>query len=90
MASERPASLKRVNVYVDPDDLDQVARELGCRRSDAVRHLIDNYLLAAEIDAARRLPGPGPDPIFRRGPAYALPATAEDTVLSGEDAERDR
>jgi hypothetical protein len=69
--------LKRVNVYVDPDDLAAVARELGCRPSEAVRQLIDNYLLATEIDAIRRTPGGAPDQVFRKGPGYRLPEIPE-------------
>ena len=67
--------LKRVNVYVDPDDLRRVAQELGCRPSEVVRRLIDNYLLAAEIDDIRRMPGRGPDQVFRNGAHYQLPST---------------
>lgn len=66
-------ALKRVNVYVDPDDLRRVAEELGCRPSEAVRRLIDNYLLAVEVDEVRRLPGRGPEAVFRRSEQYALP-----------------
>lgn len=66
------AALKRVNVYVNPDDLNRVATELGCRPSEAVRRLIDNYLLAAEIDEVRRMPGRAPEQVFRRGPGYEL------------------
>ena len=69
--------LKRINVYVDPDDLNRVARELSCRPSEAVRRLIDNYLLASEIDEVRRMPGPGPDQVFRRGHDYRLPPIPE-------------
>ena len=72
--------LKRINVYVDPDDLNRVARELGCRPSEAVRRLIDNYLLASEIDEVRRMPGPGPDQLFRMGRDYQLPP-----IPDGED-----
>jgi hypothetical protein len=81
-----PTHLKRINVYVDPDDLDRVARELGCRPSEAVRRLIDNYLLAAEIDEIRRMLGPGPEEVFRRGPAYRLPATPDGEGLDEGDA----
>jgi hypothetical protein len=69
----RPAPLKRVSVYVNPDDLAAVARELGCRPSKAVRQLIDNYLLATEIDAIPRMPGGAPDQVFRKGRGYRLP-----------------
>jgi hypothetical protein len=70
--------LKRINVYVDPDDLARVARELGCRPSEAVRQLIDNYLLATEIDEVRRMPGDAPEQVFRKGPRYRLPAIPDD------------
>src|SRR5262249_7367667 len=73
MAMADRLQLKRVNIYVDRDDLDRVARELGCRPSEAVRRLIDNYLLASEIDEVRRMPGPGPDQVFRGGRDYRLP-----------------
>ena len=69
--------LKRVNVYVDPDDLRRVAQELGCRPSEVVRRLIDNYLLAAEIDDVRRMPGRGPDQVFRKSEHYPLPPSLE-------------
>ena len=69
--------LKRVNVYVNPEDLRRVAQELGCRPSEAVRRLIDNYLLAAEIDDIRRMPGRAPDQVFRRTAGYRLPAMQE-------------
>jgi hypothetical protein len=77
------AHLRRMNVYVDPDDLARVARDLGCRPSEAVRRLIDNYLLATEIDEVRRMPGPGPDPVFRREEAYKLAALPEDETVDG-------
>jgi hypothetical protein len=70
-------ALKRVNLYLDPDDLRRVAEELGCRPSEAVRRLIDNYLLAVEIDEVRRLPGRAPDPVFRQGKDYRLPEVPE-------------
>jgi len=70
-------ALKRVNVCVNPDDLNRVARELGCRPSEAVRRLIDNYLLATEIDEVRRMPGPGPDKVFRTSADYPLPEIPE-------------
>jgi hypothetical protein len=82
--------LKRINVYVDPDDLDRVARELGCRPSEAVRRLIDNYLLASEIDEVRRMPGPGPDRVFRTGRDYRLPAIPDGDDFDESDAEPDR
>jgi hypothetical protein len=72
------AGLKRMNFYVNPEDLDRVARELGCRSSEVVRRLIDNYLLAAEIDAVHRMPGPAPEQIFRKGPRYELSDIPED------------
>ncbi len=71
--------LKRVNVYVDPDDLRRVAEKLGCRPSEAVRRLIDNYLLAVEVDEVRRLPGRAPEAVFRRGEQYDLPDLPEST-----------
>jgi hypothetical protein len=64
--------LKRVNVYVDPDDLRRVAEQLGCRPSEAIRRLVDNYLLAAEIDEIRRLPGRAPEAVFRQREQYQL------------------
>jgi hypothetical protein len=70
-----------VNVYVNPEDLNRVARELGCRPSEAVRALIDNYLLAIDLDAIRRMPGPPSDQVFRQGPDYALPAIADDVEI---------
>ncbi len=72
------AELKRMNFYVNPGDLDRVAHELGCRPSEVVRRLIDNYLLAAEIDEVRRMPGPAPEQVFRKGPHYQLPDIPED------------
>ncbi len=71
------SGLKRINVYVNPEDLEKVARELGCRPSEAVRLLIDNYLLATEIDQIRRRPGGAPDLVFRTGPDYELPEIPE-------------
>ncbi|MDO8670460.1 MAG: hypothetical protein Q7O66_03405 [Dehalococcoidia bacterium] len=71
------ASLKRINVYVNPDDLNKVAEEFGCKPSEAVRRLIDNYLLASEIDEVRRRPGRAPDQIFRKGNSYRLPQIPE-------------
>lgn len=65
-------ALKRVNVYVNPDDLNRVAQELGCRPSEVVRRLIDNYLLATEIDEVRRMPGRAPDQVFRKSAAYQV------------------
>jgi len=73
---DQPA-LKRINVYVNPDDLNRVAEELGCRPSEAVRRLIDNYLLASEIDEVRRMPGRAPEQVFRRGASYQLPEIPE-------------
>lgn len=70
-----PSGLKRVNVYVDPDDLRRVAQDLGCRPSEVVRRLIDNYLLASEIDDIRRMPGRGPNQVFRQSARYRLPPT---------------
>jgi hypothetical protein len=78
--SEQRAS-KRINVYVDPEDLARVAQELGCRPSEAVRRLIDNYLLAGEIDAVRRLPGEAPEQVFRRGDRYRLPEISESVEI---------
>jgi hypothetical protein len=79
-------TLKRVNVYVDPDDLRRVAEELGCRPSEAVRRLIDNHLLAVEVDEVRRLPGRAPEPVCRRGRSYEPPDLAADAPndLSGD------
>lgn len=74
----RQAGLKRVNVYVDPEDLLKVAQELGCRPSEAVRQLIDNYLLATEIDAVRRMPGQASEQVFRKSAGYQLLAINED------------
>jgi hypothetical protein len=71
------AEMKRMNFYVNPDDLDRVAHELGCRPSEAVRRLIDNYLLATEIDEVRQMPGRAPDQIFRKGGRYDLPDIPE-------------
>ncbi len=76
--------LKRVNFYVDPDDVRRVADAMGCRPSEVVRRLIDNYLLAIEIDEVRRMPGPAPEAVFRRGSDYALPPISEDEDLSEE------
>lgn len=70
-------ALKRVNVYVNPDDLNRVAQELRCRPSEVVRRLIDNYLLATEIDEVRRMPGPAPDQVFRKSARYQLPEIPE-------------
>lgn len=70
---EKAPGLKRVNVYVNPDDLQKIAGELGCRPSEAVRRLIDNYLLASEIDEVRRMPGGAPEQVFRKGAGYQLP-----------------
>jgi hypothetical protein len=75
-------ALKRINIYVNPDDLDRVARELGCRPSDAVRRLIDNYLLAAEIDEIRRMPGAPIKPVFRQDADYQLPSVPDDEDLA--------
>jgi len=55
------ARLKRIGVYVNPDDLAEVARELGCRPSQAVQRLLENFLLAQRIDEIRRMPDAGPD-----------------------------
>ncbi len=76
--------LKRVNFYVDPEDVRRVADAMGCRPSEAVRRLIDNYLLAIEIDEVRRMPGPAPEAVFRRGSDYALPPISEDEDVSEE------
>lgn len=76
------AGLKRVNVYVDPEDLRKVAQELGCRPSEVVRRLIDNYLLATEIDDVRRMSGRAPDQVFRKSASYHLP-----TIEENEDIE---
>jgi hypothetical protein len=84
--AERGA-LKRVNVYVNPEDLNRVATELGCRPSEAVRRLIDNYLLAVEIDEVRRMPGRAPDQVFRRGTSHDLPAIPEDEEIGDDEAE---
>ncbi len=67
------AGLKRMNFYVNPEDLDRVARELGCRPSEVVRRLIDNYVLAMEIDEVRRMAGRAPEQVFRTGKRYELP-----------------
>lgn len=72
-----PAGLKRVNVYVNPDDLSKVAQELGCRPSEVVRRLIDNYLLAGEIDDVRKMPGKAPERVFRKSAGYHLLAIKE-------------
>ena len=72
---------KRMNVYVDPEDLARVARDFGCRPSEAVRRLIDNYLLARDIDDVRRMPGPGPDQVFRTGKRYELPPIPDDVTI---------
>ena len=80
------SGLKRVNVYVHPDDLRKVADELGCRPSEAVRRLIDNYLLAVEVDEVRRMPGRGPDPVFRRSGQHQLPDLPD---LSPDDLSED-
>ncbi|MCL5736266.1 MAG: hypothetical protein M1274_11870 [Actinobacteria bacterium] len=64
--------LKRVNFYVDPERLERVARELECRPADVIRRLIDNYLLANDIDEIRQRPGPGPTQVFRLGSDYEL------------------
>ena len=79
--------LRRVNVYVDPDDLRRVAEELGCRPSEAVRRPIDNYLLAVEVDEVRRMPGRAPESVFRRGLVYELPdlpSSAADDLFDDE------
>ena len=73
--------LKRMNFYVNPEDIDRVAHELGCRPSEVVRRLIDNYLLAAEIDEVRQMPGPAPEQVFRKGPRYTLPDIPDDEVV---------
>lgn len=73
--------LKRINVYVNPEDLSRVAEELGCRPSEAVRRLIDNYLLALEIDEVRRMPGPGPEQVFRKGADYRLLEVSDDEEI---------
>ena len=75
------AELKRMNFYVNPEDLDRVAHELGCRPSEVVRRLIDNYLLAAEIDEVLRMPGRAPDQLFRKGVRYELPDIPETEVV---------
>ncbi len=67
------AQLKRMNFYVNPEDLDRVAHELGCRPSEVVRRLMDNYLLAMEIDEVRRMPGRAPGQLFRKSDRYELP-----------------
>ncbi len=82
-----PGPLKRVNVYVSPDDLKRVAEQLGCRPSEAVRRLIDNYLLACEIDEVRRMPGRAPEQVFRRGPGYDLPTVPDDEELGEDDGD---
>ena len=68
----QPGTYKRMNVYLNPDDLERAARDLGCRPSEAVRRLIDNYLFASEIDDVRRMPGCAPDQVFRTGTRYQL------------------
>ena len=73
--------LKRMNFYVNPEDLDRVARELGCRPSEVVRRLIDDYLLAMEIDEVRRMPGRAPNQLFRKGDRYQLPDIPETEVV---------
>lgn len=74
---EGQAALKRINVYVNAEDLGRVAQELGCRPSEAVRRLIDNYLLASEIDAVRRMPGRAPEQVFRGDARERLPEIPE-------------
>jgi hypothetical protein len=81
------SALKRINVYVDPDDLARVAAELGCRPSEAIRRLVDNYLLAAEIDEIRRQPGGAPDQVFRRDHSYDLPTIPDDESFDEDDKE---
>jgi len=73
----KQSEMKRINFYVNPEDLDRVARELGCRPSEVVRRLIDNYLLAIEIDEVRQMPGHAPEQIFRKGSRYDLPDIPE-------------
>ena len=78
------AALRRINVYVNPEDLNRVAQELGCRPSDAVRQLIDNYLLALELDEIRLLPGEMVNDEFLRTRRVRLPEvpdTAEVDVV---------
>lgn len=77
----RQAELKRMNFYVNPADLDRVALELGCRPSEVVRRLVDNYILAVEIDEVRRMPGDAPEQLFRRGEGYSLPHIPESVEL---------
>lgn len=77
----RQAELKRMNFYVNPADLDRVALELGCRPSEVVRRLVDNYILAMEIDEVRRMPGDAPEQLFRRGEDYSLPHIPESVEL---------
>lgn len=70
--------LKRVNVYVDPEDVRRVAGELGCKPSEAIRRLIDNYLLAADLDEIRQLSGSPAREIFRQSSRYGqLPEIPE-------------
>lgn len=71
------AALKRVNVYVNPDDLKRVARELGCKPSDAIRQLIDNYLFALEVDEIRRLPSRPVEDVYRQSGGYELSPISE-------------
>ncbi len=73
--------LKRVNVYVDPDALEEVARELGCRPSDAVRCLIENFRLAKDLDAIRKMPGGAPERVFRTADRQKLPPIPDDVEI---------
>jgi hypothetical protein len=75
------AGLKRINVYVNPDDLRRVACERGCRPAEAIRRLIDNYLRACELDEVRRMPGRAPDQLFRIGADYELPEIPDNVIV---------
>lgn len=75
-------ALRRINVDVYPTDLERVANGLRCRHSEAVRRLVDNDLLAADIDEVRRMAGSAPDPIFRPGARPALHDVADADELA--------
>jgi len=73
--------LKRINVYVNPDDLQRVALALRCRPSEAVRRLIDNYLRITELDAISQMPGAAPYQVFRTSDREKLPPIPEDEEI---------
>jgi hypothetical protein len=43
--------------------------------------LVDNYILAIRVDEVRRMPGDGPDQVFRTGKRYELPPIPDDIVI---------